>query len=230
MSLPVLEKIFGKSEAHPDQDLACRLEKLLRSIEKPRIVHPAKFWIAKEVQKTIAPTLLTIPFEEKAEFAVVWAQNREPYGLMLFAKSQWPSVDYDLWAYTRTKYRGHNISKLTLAEGIRQLAIEAKDIVLTAEILIENERMRAGAVRWLKLLGFISSEENADNTYKHVFMAAYTKEILRRALLTLPEGYQKPEKKMSPLPPDLLTAFVAPLTDSFATGGKALLDRRRSAP
>src|SRR3990170_5098036 len=226
MSLPVLEKIFGRSEAHPDQELARRLEKLLRSIEKPRIAHPSNFWIGREVQKTTAPILLTIPFEEKGEFAVVWAQNRQPYGLMLFAKSQWPAVDYDLWAYTRSKYRGHNISKLTLAEGIRQLAITGKDIVVTAEILIENERTRQGAVRWLRVLGFISSEDQGSNTYQRIFMAAYPKEVLRKALATLPEQYQKPEKKMSPLPPDLLTAFVAPLTASFDEGGKALLDRR----
>ncbi|OGY17836.1 MAG: hypothetical protein A2900_00395 [Candidatus Chisholmbacteria bacterium RIFCSPLOWO2_01_FULL_50_28] len=230
MSLPVLEKIFGRSEAHPDQELARRLEKLLRSIEKPRIAHPSNFWIGREVQKTTAPILLTIPFEEKGEFAVVWAQNRAPYGLMLFAKSQWPVVDYDLWAYTRSKYRGHNISKLTLAEGIRQLAIEGRDRVLTAEILIENERTRQGAVRWLKVLGFIASQDKAEESYKRIFMAAYTKEVLKTALATLPEPYQRPEKKMSPLPPDLLTAFVGPLTESFNQGGKALLDRRRSAP
>lgn len=230
MPLPVLEKILGRSEAHPDQELARRLEKLLRSIEKPKITHPAKFWIAKEVHKANAPTLLSIPFEEKGEFAVVWAQNRQPYGLMLFAKSQWPAVDYDLWAYTRTKYRGHNIAKFTLAEGIRQLAIEGKDAVLTAEILIENERTRSGAVRWLRVLGFIASEDKGGESYKRIFMAAYPREVLRKALLTLPEIYQKPEKKMSPLPPDLLTQFISPLSTSFDEGGKALLDRRRSAP
>ncbi len=230
MSLPVLEKILGRREAHPDQELGRRLEKLLRSIERPKIAHPSKFWIGREVQKAVAPLLLTVPFEEKGEFAVVWAQNREPYGLMLFAESQWPAVDYDLWAYTRTKYRGHNISKLTLAEGIRQLALQGKDIVLTAEILIENERTRVGAVRWLKVLGFIASKKNEESTYKRIFMAAYTKELLHKALLSLPEQYQKPEKKMPPLPPDLLTKFMTPLTSSFDEGGKALLDRRRAAP
>ena len=229
MPLPVLEKIFGRAETLPSQQFAKRLEKLLRDIEKPKIAHPSKFWIAKEVQKATAPLLLTIPFEKEREFAVVWAQNRVPYGLMLFAQSQYPTVDYDLWAYTRVKHRGHNIAKLTLAEGTRQLALEERDIVLTAEILIENERIRQSVVRWLKVLGFIASEGQEETTYKQLFMAAYTKELLQKALLALPTEFQKPEKKTPPMPPDILAQFTSKLTNSFDEGGSELLERRRTS-
>jgi hypothetical protein len=229
MPLPVLEKIFGQKETRPARDLEKRLEKLLRDIEKPRVAHPSKFWIAKEVQKTTAPQLLTIPFEQKGEFAIIWAQNRQAYGVMLFAQSQYPTVDHDLWAYTRTKYRGHNIAKLTLAEGIRQLALARKDSVLTAEILIENERTRQGAVRWLKVLGFIASESQEQTTYKRLFMAAYTKDTLYKALLELPAEFQEEKRKMPPMPPDILSKFTSHLTKSFDEGGSDLLTRRRSS-
>lgn len=228
MPLPTLEKIFGRTETLPSQQLAKRLEKLLHDIEKPRVTHPAKFWIAKEVQKATAPLLLTIPFEQKKEFAVAWAQNRQAYGVMLFAQSQWPTVDYDLWAYTRAKYRGHNIAKLSLAEGIRQLALESRDFVLTAEILIENERTRRSAIRWLKVLGFIASESQNETTYKRLFMATYTRDVLCKALLALPTEFQEVKKKMSPMPPDILSKFTAPLTNSFDEGGQDLLNRRRT--
>lgn len=228
MKLPVLNRIFGHRETRPDLDLAQRLEKLLRDIEKPSGLHPSKLWIAKEVQKTTSPLLLTIPFEEKGEFAILWAQNRRASGVMLFASSRWPFVDHDLWAYTRARERGHSIAKLTLAEGIRQLALQDKDVVLTAEILIEDERTRAGAVRWLEVLGFIASQTEKETTYKRLFMAAYPKTILRAAILELPEDYQRPGKKMPPLPPDLLIHFTSHLTRSFDEGGSALLSRRRT--
>src|SRR4030043_722295 len=158
MPLRSFKNLFGRAETRPDQALAERLEKLLRDIERPKIAHPSKFWYAKEVQKAIAPLLITMPFETEGQFVVVWAQNRTPYALMLFAQSKWPNIDYDLWAYTREKFRGQNIAKLTLVEGIRQLALQNREAVLTAEILIENERTREGSVRWLKVLGFIPSE------------------------------------------------------------------------
>jgi hypothetical protein len=228
MPFDLLEKVFGHVETQPSQQLAKRLEKLLRDIEKPRVTHPAKFWVAKEVQKATAPLVLTIPFEQKGQFTVVWAQNRQAYGVMLFAQSQYPSVDYDLWAYTRTKHRGHNIAKLTLAEGIRQLALERKDAVLTAEILIEDERTRRGAVRWLHVLGFIASEDQQETTYKRLFMAAYTKNTLSKSLLSLPTEFQEAKKKMPPMPPDILSKFTSHLTSSYDEGGHALLSRRRS--
>lgn len=229
MPHPILNKLFGRAETRPDLALAKRLEKLLRNIEKPKVLHPAKFWYAKEVQKATAPLLLTIPFENQGEFAIVWAQNRKPSGLMLFAQSKWPNIDYDLWAYTREKHRGHNIAKLTLAEGIRQLALKQKNSVLTAEILIQDQRTRQGAVRWLKVLGFIASQSDQDTSYKRLFMAAYTKEILQKALQSLPTEYQLQTKKMSPLPPDILTQFTNVLSQSFDQGGSQLLDLRRSA-
>ena len=229
MPLPVLETIFGHKETRPARDLEKRLEKLLRDIEKPKIAHPSKYWIAKEVQKTTAPQLLTIPFEQKGEFAVVWAQNRQAYGVMLFAQSQYPTVDHDLWAYTRVKYRGHNIAKLTLAEGIRQLAVKGKDTVLTAEILIENQRTRRSAVRWLRVLGFIASKSQDEKLYKRLFMAAYTKDTLHRALLELPTEFQQIKKKMPPMPPDILSKFTSHLTSSFDEGGSDLLTHRRSS-
>ncbi len=226
MPLPNLKKIFGHSETRPDLDLAKRLEKLLRDIEKPRVINPSKFWYAKEVQKATSPLLITIPFEKPGEFAIVWAQNRVSYGLMLFAQSKWPNIDYDLWAYTREKYRGHNIAKLTLAEGIRQLATEGKEAILTAEILIENPRTRSGAVRWLSVLGFIASE--SDSEYKRLYMAAYTKQVLQNALLTLPSEYRNPSKKMPPLPPDILAKFTSHLANSFEQGGQQLIEQRRT--
>lgn len=229
MPLPVLEKILGRTATLPSQQLAKRLEKLLRDIEKPKIAHPSKYWIAKEVQKTTAPLLLTLPFEKEEEFAVVWAQNRQAYGVMLFAQSQYPTIDHDLWAYTRVKYRGHNIAKLTLAEGIRQLALKNKDFVLTAEILIENEPTRRSAVRWLKVLGFIASQSQEETTYKRLFMAAYTRETLYKALLTLPTEFQQVKTKMPPMPPDILSKFTSHLTNSFDAGGSELLDRRRTS-
>lgn len=228
MALPVLEKILGHTETRPDQQLAKRLEKLLRDIEKPKISHPAKFWIAKEVQKTTAPLLLTIPFQQKGQFTVIWAQNRQAYGVMLFAQSQYPTIDYDLWAYTRAKHRGHNIAKLTLAEGIRQLALAGKETVLTAEILIENQRTRQGAIRWLKVLGFIASESDNKSSYKRLFMAAYTRDILHQALLSLPVNFQEEKKKMPPMPPDILSKFTNSLTNSYDQGGQTLLDQRRN--
>jgi len=228
MALPILEKILGRTDARPAQELEKRLERLLRDIGKPRIANPSKYWFAKEVQKSTAPTLLSIPFEKANEFAVVWAQNRVPYGLMLFAQSQYPTIDYDLWAYTRTQYRGLNIAKLTLAEGIRQLALENRDIVLTAEILIENERTRSGAVRWLKVLGFIASQSEAESEFKRLYMATYTRSVLQEALQALTPEYQKPGKKMPPMPPDILSKFTAPLTESFDRGGSDLLNHRRA--
>lgn len=228
MPLPVLEKIFGHTETRPDLKLARRLEKLLRDIEKPKITHPAKFWVAKEVQKSVSPTLLTLPFEKDYQFTVIWAQNRKTYGVMLFAQSQWPTVDYDLWAYTRKRHRGHNIAKLTLAEGIRQLANQNRDTVLTAEILIQDERTRQGAIRWLKVLGFLASENQDQTGYKRLYMAAYTREILQLALRSLPPEYQQSQKKMSPMPPDILSQFTSILTNSFDQGGSDLLNRRRS--
>lgn len=235
MGLPVLEKLLGKAETRPARDLEKRLEKLLRDIEHPKLVHPAKYWIAKEVQKTQSPILLTIPFDfapdkppgKEQEFAVVWAQNRRTYGIMLFAGSQYPTIDYDLWAYTRAQYRGHNIAKFTLAEGLRQLALQSRDVVLTAEILIENERTRQGAVRWLKALGFIASASEKQELYKRLFLAAYPKALLAQALQSLPSQFQQHFKKMPPLPPDILAQFTTPLTASFDTGGSALLDSRR---
>lgn len=224
----MLEHLFGKKESRPAQDLAKRLEKLLKNIEKPKISHPSKFWYAKEVQKSSSPQLLTIPFEKKGEFAIVWAQNRKPYGLMLFAQSQWPTMDYDLWAYTREEYRGHNIAKLTLAEGIRQLATEGKNVVLTAEILIENENIRKSAVRWLKILGFIASQSEDDKLYKRLFMAAYTKSTLEKALNSLPAKFKYKKKKMPPMPPDILSQFTSRLTQSYDQGGSDLLEKRRS--
>lgn len=226
MALPVLEKIFGRKETRPARDLEKRLEKLLRNIERPKVTHPAKFWIAKEVQKATAPALITVPFEKENEFAIVWAQNRKPSGLMLFAQSQFPTIDYDLWAYTRVEFRGLNIAKLTLAEGIRQLALKGKDCVLTAEILIENERTRSGAVRWLRVLGFIASQ--GEGEYKRLYMAAYTKELLQKAFDVLPPEFQRSDRKMSPMPPDILSKFASLLTNSFEKGGSDLLDRRRS--
>lgn len=228
MPHPILTKLFGRSESRPDQALSKRLEKLLKNIEKPRIAHPSKLWYAKEVQKAVSPLLITIPFEKPGEFAIVWAQNRIPYGLMLFAQSNWPNIDYDLWAYTREKYRGHSIAKQTLSEGIRQLAIDGKEAVLTAEILIEDERTRQSSVRWLKVLGFIASETDSQSNYKSLYMAAYTQEVLQKALNSLPTEFQKKEKKMPPMPPDILTKFTDQLTESFDQGGSDLLARRRS--
>jgi hypothetical protein len=228
MPLSLINKFFGHPEPRPAQALAKRLEKLLRDIEKPRALHPAKFWFAKEVKKSTSPTLLTVNLEKKSELAVLWAQNRELLGLMLFAQSKWPTIDYDLWAYTREKHRGHNIAKLTLAEGIRQLALSKKDSVLTAEILIENQRTRQGAVRWLKVLGFIASQSEKQTSYKRLFMAAYTKSILQKALIALPTEFQVPDKKIPPMPPDILTKFTKVLSDSYSQGGYQLLERRRS--
>jgi hypothetical protein len=228
MASAILNKIFGRVESRPDLDLASRLEKLLRDIGKPRVLNPSKFFLAKEVQKSIAPTLLTIPFENQNEFAIVWAQNRVPYGLMLFAQSKWPNIDYDLWAYTREKYRGLNIAKLTLAEGVRQLALEKKESVLTAEILIHDERTRKGSVRWLNSLGFIASQTDSVSDYRRLYMAAYTKEVLETALRALPGEYQEQTKKMSPLPPDILTDFSNALKDSYHQGGRQLIERKRS--
>jgi hypothetical protein len=228
MAFPSLIKLFGRKENRPDLELAQRLEKLLRDIERPKLLNPSKFWYAKEVQKAVSPLLLTIPFEQEGQFVIVWAQNRTPYGLMLFSLSKWPNVDYDLWAYTREQFRGQNIAKLTLVEGLRQLALQKREAILTAEILIDNERTREGSVRWLKVLGFIPSENEGESSFKSLYIASYTKEILQKAFASLPSEYQTEEQKMSPLPPDILTNFASYLTDSFNEGGSELLDRRRT--
>lgn len=224
----ILNKLFGRDASRPDLDLARRLEKLLRDIQKPRLLNPAKFFIAKEVQKATFPLLLTIPFENPNEFAVLWAQNRTPYGIMLFAQSKWPNVDYDLWAYTREKYRGLNIAKITLIEGIRQLALQKKEAVLTGEILIHDERTRRGSVRWLESLGFVAPEGSSSSTYKRLFMAGYTLPVLQKALNSLPAEFQKPTKKMPPMPPDILSGFTACLKNSYRQGGYDLIQKKRN--
>ncbi len=229
MELTTLRKILGHKETRPDLKLAQRLEKLLRNLERPPVSQLSKFWIAKEIRKAKAPLLFTIPFEKEGQFAVIWAQNRKPYGLMLFAQSKWPNIDHDLWAYTRSKYRGHNIAKLTLAEGIRQLTFTRKGAILTGEILIENQKTRRSTVRWINSLGFVASKSESESLYKRLYIAAYTKEVLQTALHTLPPEYQKPKNKMPPMPPDILASFTAKLKDSFDAGGRQLLSRRRSA-
>lgn len=228
MSLSLFSKLFGHTEIHPARQLAYRLEKLLKDFEKPKVLDPAKFWFAKEIRKSTSPTLLSLDLE-KNEFAVLWAQNRELLGLMLFAQSKWPNIDYDLWAYTREKYRGHSIAKLTLAEGIRQLALSNKDVVLTAEILIENQSTRDSAVRWLEVLGFIASQSDNQDSYKRLYMATYTKEILNQAFSSLPPEFQVPDKKMPPMSPDVLTKFCQELSASYNQGGYRLLEKRRSS-
>jgi hypothetical protein len=229
MPLTKLINLFGHQQTRPDLQLAQRLEKLLQDLEKPRVSHPSKYWYAKEIKKATAPLLLTIPFEKPGQFAIVWAQNRVPYGLMLFAQSKWPNIDHDLWAYTRAKHRGHNIAKLTLAEGIRQLAIKGNDAVLTAEILIENQRTRQGATRWLKVLGFVESSKQPTSTSKGLYLATYTTQILKKALHSLPPEFQQPVKKTPPMPPDILTAFTSHLQNSFNLGGNKLLSSRHTA-
>jgi len=83
-------------------------------------------------------------------------------------------------------------------------------------------------VRWLKVLGFIASQSEAENEFKRLYMATYTRGVLQEALQALTPEYQKPGKKMPPMPPDILSKFTAPLTESFDAGGSDLLNRRRA--